>query len=299
MKTIKQTTKETVVTIGNFDGLHKGHLKLIQKTKKIAEKYNLKSLVCSFNCNTKGAQTIFSGSELKESLSLLKIDYFANLDFLKEIKHLNCDEFANHFLKQRFHAKYVIIGENFRFGKNQSGDVSTLRELGKQYGFSVIEITMAKAKTNRLSSTLIRKWLSEGKITLANRVMFHPFSLTGTVKKGYSAGHSLLNVPTANFTMPKNSVPLPFGVYITTTIIDGEKFPSITNIGYAPTLPKKHPTAETFILDFSGDIYGRRMKISFLKYIRKERKFTSINTLKKQIEKDIAKCKAYFEQKGL
>ena len=298
MKTIKQTTKETVVTIGNFDGLHKGHLKLIQKTKKIAEHYNLKSLVCSFNCNTKGAQTIFSGTELKESLSLLEIDYFSNLNFLKEIKHLSCEEFANLFLKQRFCAKYVVIGENFRFGTNQSGDVNKLKELGKRYGFSVIAITMTKSQKKPISSTVIRNWLAEGKIALANRAMFQPFSMSGTVKKGYSAGHSLLNVPTANFPIPKNSISLPFGVYITTAVIEGKIYPSITNIGYAPTLPKKHPTAETFILDFSDDLYGKRMKINFHKYIRKERKFTSMNALKKQIGKDIATCKSYFNEKG-
>lgn len=298
MKTIKQTTKETVVTIGNFDGLHKGHLKLIEKTKKIAENHNLKSLVCSFNCNTKGSHTIFSGTELKDCLCTLKIDYFSNLDFSGEIKQLSCDDFARLFLKQRFCARYVVVGENFRFGKMQSGNVNTLRELGRIYGFSVIAITMSKAQNHQLSSTLIREWLSMGKIALANRWMFQPFSLFGTVKKGYAAGNTILNVPTANFSMPKNGVALPFGVYITTTEIDGITYPSVTNIGYAPTLPKKKPTAETFILDFSKDIYGKRMKITFYQYIRKERKFSSMDTLKKQIGKDIAKCKSYFEQKG-
>ena len=298
MKTVKQTTCKTVVTIGNFDGLHKGHLKLIQKTKKIAKQHNLKSLVCSFNCNTKGAQTIFSGTELREYLTFLEIDYFSNLDFSGEVKHLSCEEFVKLFLKQRFSARYVVVGENFRFGTNQSGDINTLKELGKQYGFSVIVMMMSKVQKQHLSSTLIRKWLSEGKITYANRFMFSPFSLTGTVKKGYSAGHSILQVPTANFLMPKNGVSIPLGVYITTTEIDKKTYPSITNIGYAPTLPKKNPTAETYILNFSEDIYGKRMKISFRKYIRKERKFSSMNALKKQIEKDIATCKSYFSKKG-
>lgn len=297
MRIIKQTASETVVTIGNFDGLHKGHLKLITKTKQIAEKNNLKSLVCSFNCNTKGAQTIFSGTELKDGLTSLHVDFFVNLDFIQEIKHLSCDDFAKHFLKEKFCAKYVVVGENFRFGTNQSGDVNTLNELGKKYGFSVLTIPMSKTQNTQLSSTLIRKWLSEGKISFANRFMLHPFSLTGIVKKGYTAGHSVLNVPTANFLMPKNGVKIPFGVYITTALIDGKIYPSITNVGYAPTLPKKHPTAETYILNFSEDIYSKRMKICFHKYIRKERKFPSMNALKKQIEKDIQTCKSYFEKK--
>lgn len=299
MRIIKDTASQTVVTIGNFDGLHKGHLKLIEKTKSIARKHNLKSLVCSFNCNTKGAKAIFSADELKDSLSLLGIDYLSKLDFLGEIKQLSCEEFAGLFLTQRFAAKYVIVGEDFRFGANQSGDINTLKELGKLYGFSVIPIAMKKVQNNQLSSTLLRKWLSEGKISLANRYMFRPFSLSGTVKKGYSAGHSVLNIPTANLLMPKNGVSLPFGAYITTTQINGKTYQSVTNIGYAPTLPKTTPTAETYIFDFSDDIYGKRMKISFHQYIRKERKFSSMNALKKQIEKDIAKCKSYFEKRNV
>lgn len=299
MRIIKQTTSKTAVTIGNFDGLHKGHLKLITKTKQVAEKYCLKSLVCSFNCNTKGSLAIFGGTQLKDCLSTLNIDYFANLDFTGEVKQLSCEKFAKTFLKERFGANYVIVGEDFRFGINRSGDINTLKQLGAQYGFSVITVAMHQSKKRPLSSTLIRQWLSEGKISLANRYMYQPFSLTGIVKKGYSAGQNILNVPTANFTMPKNSVAIPFGVYITTTEIDGITYPSITNIGHAPTLPKRQPTAETFILDFGKDIYGKRMKINFHQYIRKEKKFASFDALKKQIEKDIAKCKLYFQKKDV
>ncbi len=297
MKVIKQTTSKTVVTIGNFDGLHKGHLKLISKTKQVAAKHNLKSLVCSFNCNTKGSPAIFSGPQLKDCLSSLGMNYFSSLDFLGEIKHLSCKEFAKIFLKERFGACYVVVGEDFRFGTNQSGDVHTLTNLGKQFGFSVIAVKMHNVKQLPLSSTLIRKWLSEGKVSLANRYMYQPFSLMGTVKKGYSAGQGILKVPTANLAMPKNGVTIPFGVYITTTEIEGNTYHSVTNIGYAPTLPKKQPTAETFILDFTEDIYGKRMKINFHQYIRKEKKFSSMGTLKKQIEKDIQACQSYFQKK--
>ncbi len=298
MKTVKHTTTPTVVTIGNFDGLHKGHQKLIKKTVQIANKNHLKSLVCSFNCNTKGAQTIYSPNELKKSLISFQVDLFVNLNFLKEIKHLDCEQFANQFLKEKFHAKYVIVGEDFKFGANQSGDVGRLKELGKQCGFCVISVSMHKTQGEILSSTVIRKWLNHGDIAKANRFMLQPFSIAGKVQQGYSAGTSLLNVPTANIAIPKHSVSLPFGVYITTVEIDGKTYPSVSNVGFAPTLPKKHPVAETFILSFSGDIYGKSIKINFYKYIRKERKFSSLDALKKQIEKDIATRKTYFDKKG-
>ncbi len=298
MKTIKHTTFPTVVTIGNFDGLHKGHQKLIKKTVQIASKNNLKSLVCSFNCNTKGAQTICSQNELKKSLTSFQVDLFANLDFLKEIKHLSCEQFANQFLKEKFHAKHVIVGEDFRFGANQSGDVLTLKEHGERYGFSVSSVPMHKTQGEILSSTIIRKWLNNGNIAKANRFLLQPFSIAGKVQKGYSAGTSLLNVPTANLSLSKNSISLPFGVYITTVEIDEKIYPSVTNVGFAPTLPKKHPVAETFILNFSGNIYEKSIKIRFYQYIRKERKFSSLDALKKQIEKDIVTCKTYFDKKG-
>ena len=158
---------------------------------------------------------------------------------------------------------------------------------------------MNRAEHHILSSTLIRKWLRNGEIAKANRFIIQPFSLSGKVQKGYSAGTSLLQVPTANIPIPKKSISLPFGVYITTVEIGKKVYPSVTNIGFAPTLPKKRPVAETFILNFSGNLYGESIKIRFYKYIRKERKFSSLDTLKKQIEKDIATCKIYFEKKGL
>lgn len=292
MKQIRQSVSPTVVTIGNFDGLHLGHLALIEKTKSLAKKHGLKSLVCSFDCNTKGAQLIFPQNELKDSLQELAVDYFTSLPFFRDIIGLSCEEFAKQYLSNRFQARFVVVGENFRFGKNQSGDINTLIALGKQYGFQVIAIKMKKVGKQFLSSTFIRGLLQQGKIHRANRYLHHPFSINGIVKKGFSVGHELLKVPTANIPVPKTCVPLPFGVYKTETVIDGKIYQSITNLGYAPTYQKAHPMIETFIFDFSGNLYEKRIRIQFLQYIRKERKFSSMEALKKQIDKDIAKCKS-------
>ena len=292
MKQIRQSLFPTVVTIGNFDGLHKGHLALIQKTKSLAKKHALKSLVCSFDCNTKGAELIFPQNQLKFALKELSVDYFTLLPFFRDILNLSCEAFAKEYLCSRFQAKFVVVGEDFRFGKDRCGDVETLAKLGKELGFQVIPVKMHYAGKRILSSTYIRELLQKGKMKQANRYLYQPFSLHGVVTKGFSAGSKLLNIPTANILVPKNCVSLPFGVYQTITEIDGISYQSITNVGYAPTYRKNTPTIETYLFDFSGNLYGKRIQISFFQYIRKERKFSSMEALKKQIEKDIEKCKA-------
>ena len=291
MKQIRKSSFPTVVTIGNFDGLHRGHLALIRKTKSLAEKHALKSLVCSFDCNTKGAELIFPQKQLKSALKELSVDYFSLLPFFREIIGLSCETFVKEYLCNRFQAKFVVVGEDFRFGQNRCGDIVTLTELGKQFGFQVIPVKMQYAGKRILSSTYIRELIQAGKIKQANRYLFRPFFIEGVVGTGFSLGNQLLEIPTANIPVQKSCVSLPFGVYKTITDIDGISYQSITNVGYAPTYRKKTPTMETHLFDFSGNLYGKRIRVTFLQYIRKERKFSSMETLKKQIQKDIASCK--------
>lgn len=295
MKKIQSTQTATVITIGNFDGLHKGHLKLIRKVKEIAEKYSYKSLVCTFDCNTKNAKLIFPQTQLSSALCELNIDFFTKLNFHEEIKGLSCEEFVTEFICKRFHAKVVVVGDNFRFGNQQSGTVDTLKALGKQYDFKVFAVKAKLVGKKILSSTYLRDLLQNGKIAEANRYLYEPFSVYGKVKNGFHLGKNVLCFPTANISLPKNSVMLPHGVYATKLTVDNQTYNSITNIGIAPTKPKSKPVIETHILDFSGDIYQKRIKVTFLKYIRHERKFSSLEALKKQIEKDIKNCKALFD----
>lgn len=289
MKQIEQSSFPTVVTIGNFDGLHLGHLKLIEKTKSLANKKRLKSLVCSFDCNTKGAQLIYPQNQLKTSLRMLKVDYYVSLPFFRKIMHLTCEEFVQEYLVNRLQARYVVVGEDFCFGKNRSGNVETLAELGKQFGFQVIVAKMYTVGKQFLSSTYIRSLLQAGNIKRANRYLYQPFSINGTVIKGYSAGKNLLQCPTANISIPKRCISLPFGVYLTETIVEKTVYKSITNIGYAPTYPKTKPVIETYLLDFNGDLYGKKVQIRFFHFLRKERKFSSMEALKNQIAKDVSR----------
>lgn len=287
----------TVLTIGNFDGLHKGHLKLIDKVVLLAKKLGTASLVCSFDANTKNiSNLIFPQNQLQDALCKIGVDYFCKLRFTEEIITLSCQEFVEKYLIDRFHCKAVVVGENFYFGKDKEGDTNTLKQLGAKFGFQVFIIKSKTTNKMPISSSYIRSLLENGKIQKANKLMFSNFSIDGIVKNGFKIGDSILKIPTANIAIPKNCVKLKLGVYQTVIEIDNTIYKSITNIGFAPISPKKAPIIETFIFDFSGDIYEKRIKLTFLKYIRNERKFKSFTALKTQIEKDIEKVRKYHDE---
>lgn len=291
----KHDKKASVVTIGNFDGLHKGHLALINKVCALKEKHCLKSVVFTFNVNTKlSTELIFPQNQLRKYLKDFNIDTFFSPDFLKEIKDLSCEEFVEKYLFDTLNAKYVVVGEDFFFGKGKSGSAYTLKEIGKKYGIKTIIIKSKMTSDTVLSSTYIRKLINEGQVHIANKLMYKNFSFYGIVKKGYHLGTTKMNIPTANIKIPKACVSIKTGVYITRTTVDEKVYNSITNIGINPTAPKKDITCETNIFSFEGDIYKKRIKVEFLKYIRNEASFKNTKMLKKQIEKDIKKAEIYF-----
>ncbi len=280
----------TVVTIGNFDGLHKGHLKLINKVNEIKKKSKgtLKSVVMSFDINTKrNSCLIYEKRGLEKNLRDFEIDFLCYLKFIDEIKNLSCEEFVKKYISELLCAKYVVVGENFYFGKNKSGNAQTLSKLGEKYGFETVIIPYYKRNGEIVSSTYIRSLISDGKIGYANKLMYKPFSFSGIVKKGYHIGSSVMGIPTANITIPKETVSLKNGVYATEVIINNKSYKGVTNIGIAPINPKKEPLCETFILDFDKNIYRKKIKIIFIKYMRSEKKFKSFDALKKQITHDI------------
>ena len=293
LKNLKKNGINTVVTIGNFDGLHKGHLKLIEKVCKIKEKSKEKllSAVVTFDINTKKCgNLIYEKGVLAKTLKnsdSFDIDFFVYLKFIDDVKNLTCEEFVRVYISELLCAKYVIVGENFFFGKNKSGNAQTLKELGEKYGFETIIIPFYKKRGEIVSSTLIRNLLSNGKVSYANSLMYRPFSISGIVRKGYNIGSTILDIPTANIKIPKEKVALKNGVYATEVIIDKKTYKGVTNIGIAPINPKKEPLCETFILDFDQNIYRRKIKIIFIKYMRDEKSFKSFLTLKKQILHDI------------
>lgn len=278
----------TVVTIGNFDGLHKGHMKLMKKVDSLKKKYKLESVVLTFDVNTKLCSNLIYGKkELEKNLSEIGMDYLYYLNFIDKVKDMSCEEFVCTYFLGILKAKYVVVGEDFFFGKGKSGDTHTLKRLGEKYGFKTVVIPFCRYKGEILSSTYIRNLIHTGRIGYANKLMYKPFSISGTVKKGYHIGSSVLNVPTANTSIPSGTVMPKKGVYATEIIIDNKIYKGVTNVGNAPINPKKNPLCETFILDFNENIYRKKIKIIFIKYMRAEKQFGSFEKLKKQIIYDI------------
>jgi len=290
----------TTISIGNFDGLHKGHKELINIMKKKAQELNTMSGVVSFYKHTTktlsdniNSKVILSNDQKVESLKDMSIDMLYMIDFTKEVMILSPEEFVKKFLIQQLNVKSVVIGFNFRFGYNASGDTETLKELGKKYGFEVIVLDPIYYEENIISSTYIRNLINEGDLTKANLLLEKSYSLIGKVVKGKSRGKKL-GFPTANLELDDDYIIPRKGIYKTKTIIEGKEYMSLTSVGSNPTFGYNDISIETYILDFSKDIYGENIEVCFIKYLRDEIKFSNEFELISQIKKDIQMTKESF-----
>ncbi len=284
--------KRTAVTIGNFDGLHRGHQRVITKLEEIAKKEGLTPLVLTFSPAQSASALLMNRAGKKELLKQRKIKvFFLNQE---EIFHLSGEEFVRDILVKKFNIRYVIIGENFRFGYLRKSNVSTLEELGGKYGFQVRTAPLLKNKSENISSSNIRRLLKKGKIKEVNNLLGRPYRISGKVISGDKRG-SKLGFPTANLAV-NSGLLLPRGVFIAEVLKNGRSYQGIANIGAQPTFFNQNykTNVEVHLLSFRGNLYRKRMELMLLKNIRAEKKFATPQDLKKQIEKDILETKNYF-----
>ncbi len=276
------------VTIGNFDGVHKGHQALINKTKDISIEKNIESLIFTFE---KFPKEIFSPDTLqrlydnrtKESvISSYEVDTLLSIDF-NEIKDYKANYFCEEILIKKLNAQYLILGENFKFGKDRSGDIEELRKYNKEDAFEVIIPRLETYDGIRISSSRIRKLLNQGNINEARECLGRDYMLSGTVVPGEKLGRKL-GYPTANIKLEHN-YPLD-GVYLTRTVIDKKNYMSLASIGNKPTFNGSEKILEVFILNFHDDIYGKNIEVYFLEEIRKQIKFNNEDELIKQMNED-------------
>lgn len=289
--------KETLLTIGVFDGVHLGHKYLISKLKKSAEQENLLSGVVTFRqhpLEVLAPETVLPYlTNCEEKVELLKaemVDIVVPLTFTPELAELTAREFIG-LLKKHLRMRGLVVGPDFTLGKNREGNISVLRELGHEIGFSVMMVAAMNFFGEEVSSTAIRRYLQEGDLKNVSKLLGRTFSLQGVVVKGEGRGRTL-GFPTANLEVDSVQSLLPEGVYATWTHIDGEKYASVTNIGKRPTFGSNDRTVETYIIDFSGDLYDRELKIDIVDLLRGETKFKNTDELKEQIVDDIEKGKA-------
>lgn len=284
---------ETAIVLGNFDGVHKGHQYLINDTIKKANKRNLKPSILLFKnhtrtiTNSKRNVAILTNNEQKmQILRELGIKIVYTIEFDESIMKLSGEEFVKSILVNKLNAKLITIGFDYRFGHKASGDSNYLKELGKKYDFETNIIKPIYINGGLVSSTRIRQLIQAGEIKKAKGILGRAYGLKGRVIKGSQRG-SKLGYPTANIELLDNYIIPKMGVYASATIVDSEKFLSLTNIGYNPTFNGESLKIENHILDFNKNIYGQNIEIQFIDFIREDVKFKTAQELIKQIELDV------------
>lgn len=280
---------DTAVTLGKFDGLHRGHQKLVSRIREL-EKQNCKSVVFTLNRMEKGQ--ILTDAERKRMAEKMGVDYLLDCPLTPEIMRMKPEAFVEEILVQRLHARYLVVGTDFRFGYQRQGDYKLLRELQRKYGFTVEVAKKEQYQGRDISSTYIREELAAGHMETVSELLGYSFFLSGEVLHG--RGSSIHGLPTINLTVTTRKLLPPNGVYATRTIIGKVSFPGITNIGCGLGGKKRFRGIETYLFDFERELLGENIEVQFLKFMRPEKRFDRMEALRRQMEADISSGKEYF-----
>lgn len=282
----------SAVSLGKFDGLHRGHQKLIGRVLS-KKQQGLASVIFTFAQNPTrmlsglSGQNIITNEERRCLLEEAGVDRLLECPFVPELSHMEPETFIRDVLCAQLHAAFVAVGEDFRFGHQRKGDADILKKMGILYGFHVEVVEKEKSHGRDISSTYIREALHEGNIPLANELLGYRYFVSGEVLHGRQIGRTL-GLPTTNLLPQSEKLLPPNGVYLTKTLLDDDYYYGITNIGYKPTVGgETQKGVETFLFDYSGDLYGRHLTVEFLEYERPEQKFKSLEELKARILSDV------------
>lgn len=287
------TQQPTVLTIGTFDGVHLGHQKIIKRVVTTARQEGLLATIFTFFPHPrmvvqhdKSLKLIHTLEEKKQLLQRLGVDLLVMQPFNEAFAQLTAEEFVSTILVQHLNVKKVIIGYDHRFGRNRTANINDMRLFGEKYGFAVEEISVQEVDEVSVSSTKIREALNKGDVITAEHYLGTPYSLTGTVVHGLKLGRTL-GYPTANIQVTEDYKLIPKdGVYAVYSYIGAQKVYGMMSIGKNPTIEGKGASIEVYFFDFNGDLYDRELTIYFVKYLREERKFSSVALLKKQLQDD-------------
>ena len=290
--------KKSIILIGNFDGIHIGHQKLFRLASIYKNKFGLKIGIITFdpipkmffNPNFKNYR-ISNFEEKIEFLKKFNVDFVVNKKFDFQFSKISYYDFIKKIIFKKINPKYIFVSNNFKFGHKREGNVASLINNSKEFNYKVIKPIPLKKKSQIVSSSFIRKLLSRGKLTLANKYLNRNWSIIGKVEVGRKIGRKI-GFPTCNIDIKDYVIAKP-GVYAVKVQIGKNKkyFKGVANLGYRPTFNQKKILLEVNIFNFSKNIYFNKIKVEFLKFIRGERKFKDINQLKKQIDKDVFNCK--------
>ena len=297
--------RQPVLALGNFDGMHRGHLKIIERVRRGAEERGSTAVAMTFDPHPskivrpdKAPPLLMTHQQKLEALARGGMHGVAIIRFTPELAQWDPETFVRSVLVEWLHVAEVWVGANFLFGHDRSGNFSLLRSLGARYGFRAEKIDPVRYKDFVVSSTRVRRLIAEGRVDEAGALLGHHYTLDGTVVQGQKRGREL-GFPTANLCAENELVP-PAGVYATTVNIDAMAYPAITNIGTRPTFESgQENIIETHVLDFDNDLYGAKLRLGFVQRLRDEKKFDGVDALKAQIEADRARAKDLFDRMGL
>ncbi|NMB42846.1 MAG: bifunctional riboflavin kinase/FAD synthetase [Clostridiales bacterium] len=291
--------ENTAITLGKFDGIHRGHQILLKKI--ISQKANgLKSVMFTFSSHPqnllqhKKTELIYTLEEKRILLEQWGLDVLISYPFNKEVASMRAYDFVKDVLVGQLGAKLIVVGQNFHFGHKREGNTELLEKLSKEFDFKLEVIDKLEYKGRRVSSTFIKQLISEGNLEYANHLLGNPFTIVGKVLHGRKIGRTL-GFPTLNIIPDEIKLLPPNGVYVSNTKINGKMYPGVTSIGQNPTVGlTKEKRVETYLFDFEGDLYDQSIRVQILSRIRPEIKFDNIDLLKQEIENDIKQGKAYF-----
>jgi len=299
---IKQPLINPVLTIGNFDGVHKGHLALFDKVKERAKAIGGQSIVMTFEPHplkvmkpSNGPQLITHTGQKLELIEKAGIDVIVCVSFDRRFAAISARDFVVNILVKKVGIKEIVVGYDYTFGHNREGDINLLRELGSDFGFFVHLVGPVEIDHTLVSSTSIRRLVQEGRLAEARVLLGRDFEVQGTVVKGQNRGGRLLGFPTANLN-PHGELLPKTGVYAVKLLIDDVFYNGVTNVGYNPTFGDTGLTVETHVLDFSGELLGKTIKVHFIRHLREEKNFKTIEELSDQIAQDIAQAKEVFRE---
>lgn len=298
MQIIKETMQfhiegKTAVAIGKFDGIHKGHQKLVEEIIKAKEE-GLLATIFTFD---PPPSVLFSGEKLSEIMTKeekrqqfekMGVDILIEFPLTKESAAILPEDFIRDILVEKLHVKKVVAGRDVSFGDKGKGDCKLLQELAETYSYQVEIVDKVCLENKEISSTYVREEIAKGNMTLVEKLLGRPYQISGVVEKGNQIGRTI-EIPTVNIKPFVSKALPPDGVYFSKVQIVGEEktYRGLTNIGYKPTVSEeKRKGVETYLYDFEGDLYGKEIEVSLLAYERAEKKFENLEALKKQIQKD-------------
>lgn len=294
---IPRSFSNPVITIGNFDGVHLGHMGIFQHVRDLARAFGGESLVMTFNPHPikvlypgNGPPLITLHEEKVRLIEAAGIDVLIVVQFTRDFAQMTAEDFVERILHEKIGARAVVVGPDYRFGRDRRGDIAFLTAMGKQFNFEVHVVPDLTINGKEVSSSAIRGFVLAGELEKARQMLGRDYQVSGRVVRGRDRGGRLLGFPTANLVLAEELTPKP-GVYATEVYVDGRRHQGATNIGYNPTFKNGVLSVETHLIDFSGNLYGKTLQVGFIQRLRDEKAFSGPQELAAQIQRDVRQAR--------